>query len=475
MRKRNTKVVWMVVMLIHVLILSMATFGMQENNVWAAQKCGANATWELDYDTGVLTISGTGDMYDSPDFNILGDYINKVVINSGITSIGKDAFFTSNVSEITISNTVKSIGNRAFWGCDKLTELMLPASLVSIDDYAIENCPELRSIVVDEDNPYFSSEDGIFYNKDKSKLIVYPAGKNQDLFTIPDGVTSMGVCAFDYCKYLTVLCVPASVTKIEYSPFCGSEKLQQILVDENNLNYASVDGNLYNKQKTSLIRVAPGKAYTEFEVPIEMMSIEMGAFDGCNSITKITILNSECSINQDSNALPENAVIYGYTNSDAEKYAKNNEREFVSIGERESEKTTNNISSENSGNNVGENKNPKPNVTTGSSEKNVITKSAKVTKPSKVKGLKAKKLKKKSIKLTWKKVKGVSGYQVMYSAHKKFKKNKKVVKIKSSVTNKKIKGLKKKTYYFKIRAYKKVDGKTFYGDWSKVQKVKIKK
>lgn len=88
---------------------------------------------------------------------------------------------------------------------------------------------------------------------------------------------------------------------------------------------------------------------------------------------------------------------------------------------------------------------------------------------------KVKKLKKKKAKVTWKKLKNVTGYQVYYSTKKSFKKKytkkKLVTKNTSSVTLKK---LKKKKYYVKVRCYITLNGKTKYGKWSNIKKVKIK-
>ena len=97
--------------------------------------------------------------------------------------------------------------------------------------------------------------------------------------------------------------------------------------------------------------------------------------------------------------------------------------------------------------------------------------------PGRVSKVKAKNLKGKKVKLTWKKTKNASGYQIVYAANKKFKKNKRTVNIANVKKIKRtIRKLQyKKTYYFKIRAYKKVSGQKVYGKWSKRKKVKIKK
>lgn len=102
---------------------------------------------------------------------------------------------------------------------------------------------------------------------------------------------------------------------------------------------------------------------------------------------------------------------------------------------------------------------------------------ATVKNPAKVIAKSIKNLNGKKVKLTWKKLSGVSGYEITYATNKKFTKNKKTVKVKkAAATSTIIKKLKKKkTYYFKIRAYKTTNGQKKYGAWSKVKKVKIKK
>ena len=94
-------------------------------------------------------------------------------------------------------------------------------------------------------------------------------------------------------------------------------------------------------------------------------------------------------------------------------------------------------------------------------------------KVAKVKLLKAKKLKGKKVKLTWKKLKGVKGYQIKYSTKKSFKKAVKTLYIKRNKKVANLKKMKKKIYYIKIRAYKKLKGKKVYGNWSRVLRVKM--
>lgn len=115
--------------------------------------------------------------------------------------------------------------------------------------------------------------------------------------------------------------------------------------------------------------------------------------------------------------------------------------------------------------------NPKPTPTITNKPVNTTKE---VKKPNKVTGLKVKSKKKKVVTLTWKKVSGAKGYQLQYALNKKFtkKKESKFTK-KKKLTVKKLKS--KKTYYFRVRAYKLNGKKKVYGKWSKVKKIKIKK
>ncbi len=119
--------------------------------------------------------------------------------------------------------------------------------------------------------------------------------------TIPskiDGriVSSIGIDAFQDCKSLKSINIPESVTSIDYLTFAGCTSLEKIDVDINNKNYCSINGNLYNKEKTTLILYAIGKNETSFTIPNSVTNIGIGAFSGCEKLTSVTIGNSVTSI-----------------------------------------------------------------------------------------------------------------------------------------------------------------------------------
>ena len=195
-------------------------------------------------------------------------------------------------TSITIPYSVTKIGERAFEGCTGLTSITIPNSVTKIGYSAFKGCTGLKEIEVDADNKYYSSEDGVLYNKEKTELICCPKGKTS--ITIPYSVTKIGERAFEGCTGLTSITIPNSVTKIGYSAFKGCTGLKEIEVDADNKYYSSEDGVLYNKEKTELICCPKGK--TSITIPYSVTKIGEEAFWGCKSLTSITIPSSVTKI-----------------------------------------------------------------------------------------------------------------------------------------------------------------------------------
>ena len=202
-----------------------------------------NLTWTL-YADGTLNISGTGAIKDynstdnpSPAYKNLN--VKKVVIEDGVTSIGKYAFwYCSNLTSITIPDGVTSIGRAAFDNCHSLTSITIPESVTNIEDYAFEWCSGLSNVTIP--NSITSIGTGVFHRCISLTSITIPdsvTSIGESAFkrciglssvTIPDSVTSIGKYAFYYCKSLTNITIPDSVTSIENSAFNDCSSLQTI-------------------------------------------------------------------------------------------------------------------------------------------------------------------------------------------------------------------------------------------------------
>ena len=210
--------------------------------------------------------------------------LTSIEIPSGVTSIGNSAFKNcTSLASIEIPSSVTSIGNEAFAYCTNLTSIEIPSGVTSIENYAFSNCTSLNSINVDKDNQSYSSEDGILFDKGKTKLITYPAGKKEKEYNIPSSVTSIGAGTFYGCRSLTRIEIPSSVTSIECLAFYGCTSLTSIEIP------------------SSVTRIAAQVFYgctslTSIEIPSSVTSIGMWAFYNCTSLTSIEIPSSVASI-----------------------------------------------------------------------------------------------------------------------------------------------------------------------------------
>ena len=177
-----------------------------------------NLTWTLD-DTGKLTISGTGEMWDfvtDCDGLFFSDLksIKTVVIETGVTSIGRYAFAScKGMTSVTIRGSVTSIGEGAFFESSALTSVTIPESVTSIGVYALSSCSSLTDITVAAGNTAYKSVNGVLFDKAGKLLHTYPGGRSGH-YVIPNSVTSIGDWAFDGCSKLTSVIIPNSVESI---------------------------------------------------------------------------------------------------------------------------------------------------------------------------------------------------------------------------------------------------------------------
>ena len=214
--------------------------------------CGTNVTWTLD-DNGVLTISGSGNMYEYNPWNNpspWGTNVTSIVIEDGVTNIGKYAFCgRESLTSVTISDTVTSVGWGAFADCTSLTSVTIPDSVTSIGDEAFISCSNLTSI------------------------------------SIPNTVRRIGHGAFDNCSSLISVTIPDSITEIEWQTFYGCRSLTNITIPES---------------VTSIGRGAFNCCYglTNIVIPDSVTSIGERAFENCPNLTIVRIGNSVTNIGE---------------------------------------------------------------------------------------------------------------------------------------------------------------------------------
>ena len=201
-----------------------------------------------------------------------------------VTDIGPSAFENcSNLVSITIPDSATSISYAAFYQCSSLTKITIPDSIASIDDWAFYGCASLASIAIPDS--VTSIGEGAFCSCTSLESV-----------TIPNSVSSMEDQVFDSCTSLASITIGSGVNSMGDGVFSGCKSLTSIYVINANKAYSSLDGNLYSKDKKTLIQYAIGKLATSFILPNGVTSIGFAAFDGCLNLTNITIPDSVTSI-----------------------------------------------------------------------------------------------------------------------------------------------------------------------------------
>ncbi len=242
-------------------------------------ECGENLSWIFDTDTGVLCISGKGDMEvwrfpsSAPWYKYRGS-VKSVEIASGVTSIGMYAFDGyDSLTFVCIPDSVTYIGSYAFKGCTGLTSVTIPNSVTSTGWSAFEGCTGLI---------YVTISDGVIDIGDST----FKGCTGLTSVTIPNSVTSIGWSAFEGCTGLTSVTIPDSVTSLGYYAFKGCTGLTSVTIS-NGVGHIS----------TSAFEGCTG--LTSVSIPDGVISISLSAFKGCAGLTSVTIPDSVLNIGDD--------------------------------------------------------------------------------------------------------------------------------------------------------------------------------
>ena len=230
---------------------------------WAQTWDSGDCTVTLN--NGTLTVSGKGAMADYTQsdkrpWDGNRNDITSVVVESGVTSVGKNTFESfSNLTSVTLPEDFTAIGPYAFCNCSSLQSITIPSTVTSIGEGAFEGCSAMTSVTLPEG---LTAINGMTFSDCSSLTSI----------TIPSTVTSIGTSAFKSCSSLTSITIPSMVTSIGDYAFMKSSAISDV-----NL-YANPDNLTWGNTKMSF---KENKA-TQCHVLAEHLSTYQNNFSSVN-------------------------------------------------------------------------------------------------------------------------------------------------------------------------------------------------
>lgn len=251
-------------------------------NIGANAFCGCTRLTSVNIPSTVQSI-GYGAFNDTGIYNNPANWDNDALyLSKCLIDVKIPLTFEIKVA-YTIKESTRLIANSAFSRCIFLRSITIPNSVAHIGDWALD-CKNLISIIIESNNPYYSSENGVLFDKSKTTLIKCPASK-QGEYIIPSSVTRIGDYAFSGCSKLSSISLPNSLTNIGEQAFSDCYSITSITIPHGVTN---IKDNTF-RECISLANIT---------LPNSITNIGFGAFCNCKNLINITIPNSVKSIGQ---------------------------------------------------------------------------------------------------------------------------------------------------------------------------------
>lgn len=276
------------------------TFKMSGQDAVALVKCDKAAQGDVEVKALML---------DGREYPVVGiddyafencDEIARVQLPPSLKSIGFKAFNgCRNMSAVNIPNGVTTIGVEAFAECTGLQTISIPASVTLIGDGAFLQNWALRSIKVDVNNRDYVDVNGVLFSKNATRLIAYPAGRDEVSYSVPSSTTTIGTGAFAACKDLVTVVFPSNLVEIRSRAFQGCQRLSVIALPS---TIEVLDASVFSGCKSLKQVTLPAKmarignkvfenceALSAIVVPDGVTEIGLSSFAGCKALKSVTL------------------------------------------------------------------------------------------------------------------------------------------------------------------------------------------
>ena len=235
-------------------------------------QCGVRMYWEFDSATATLTFYGEGEMYDyetasasRPAWYANYSSVQHVVLSEGITRVGNYAFYGFNkITDVSFPSTLQELGTGAFWNCSKLNNVVLPANLETLGSYAFYNCQGLTALSFNDKLKSIGSS--CFQN------CYYLAGE----LVLPEDLETLGSYAFSNCRSYTAISIPGSLKTVGEYAFSNCYGALSLSLGEG-----------VERIGRSAFNYCYG--FTELTLPASLRELGTSCFQACSGITSVTI------------------------------------------------------------------------------------------------------------------------------------------------------------------------------------------
>ncbi len=247
-----------------------------------------------------VLLMGNNPFAGCPDIVVTNESKHYVMENGALYTADKETMIycsiKGNDTTFDVPNTVKVICKHTFFLCDRFTKITLPASLEKMENNPFSGCSKLE--LINHSKAYFIKDD-VIYNGFKTSVVGTLNKIKSKRLVLLEGIKTINRNSFWNCKGIETIVFPESLNDIGYNPFVGCSNIH---FESKTPYYKVVDGVLYNKDLTKIVCYPAWKAIGDIHILNSVITIERGAFSGCDKMTNlylhnVNIVNKSCFTN----------------------------------------------------------------------------------------------------------------------------------------------------------------------------------